>query len=219
MSESARNIDRWYTAVGLQANSSMAIPVAAVEVFMCIHGLNLFMNMSSIRRKGLTLYMVVASVLTVISCINAVTSGIFSFRIFLDTSQSLDNVNEALHSHDNSVVDHIVSFTLIGQRWIGDALLVYRCFVIWHDHLWVAIAPVFVFLISLGVSIRTFIPIHNWEYNNYIAISVDIFISLALHIVVTFLIVYRLMSFRSRLLKIFPLASGGDSDGVIVYTH
>ncbi|KAG2006689.1 hypothetical protein CC2G_014445 [Coprinopsis cinerea AmutBmut pab1-1] len=124
MSESARNIDRWYTAVGLQANSSMAIPVAAVEVFMCIHGLNLFMNMSSIRRKGLTLYMVVASVLTVISCINAVTSGIFSFRIFLDTSQSLDNVNEALHSHDNSVVDHIVSFTLIGQRWIGDALLV-----------------------------------------------------------------------------------------------
>jgi hypothetical protein len=74
MSESARNIDRWYTAVGLQANSSMAIPVAgevsqliiskrkviktngehlAVEVFMCIYGLHEYVVHSKERPDAL----------------------------------------------------------------------------------------------------------------------------------------------------------------------
>ncbi|KAG2006696.1 hypothetical protein CC2G_014452 [Coprinopsis cinerea AmutBmut pab1-1] len=129
----------WHMTAGLQANSTIAVAVAAIEVFMWIYGLNLYRELPPQTRKGLGSYLLVGFLMMSLSCINATTSSMYSFGIIFETSgsKSMENIHDVIDRLENSVVDHVESFTLVAQRWIGDALIVFRCYIIWKDRIFV----------------------------------------------------------------------------------
>ncbi|EAU82987.2 hypothetical protein CC1G_09249 [Coprinopsis cinerea okayama7 len=164
----------------LQANTMVQAAVAAIQI----------------RRMKL-LYLAVSFAILVLGWISAATGAWVSYNVILNTSPSLWNDTEVSQRFYSTAVNatHLVASPM--QRWIGDALLVYRCFIFWRDHLWIAGVPVMIYVVNLAISIRTLIPLSaNFTGENFRWQAADIFIFVTLHIVITSLISYRLVKAR-----------------------
>ncbi|EAU81181.1 hypothetical protein CC1G_11263 [Coprinopsis cinerea okayama7 len=199
-------VDRWYLAGGLYSNSTVGIAVAAIELFMWIYSVQLYLELPRVERRGRERYLVVSFVMVSLACMSAVSGAINVYNVLLETHLPSGNVDEVWEKYDNSLLDHMEIMGLMVQRWVGDLLLIYRCYIIWQDRLAVAILPVLVFLASFGISLRPFIPLHGWKYRSHHLRTVDAFVYMSLHILVTALISIRLMRARRRLTRTLGLA-------------
>ncbi|KAG2006796.1 hypothetical protein CC2G_014542 [Coprinopsis cinerea AmutBmut pab1-1] len=194
-------VERWYLAGGLYSNSTVGIAVAAIELFMWIYSVQLYLELPRVERRGRERYLVVSFIMVSLACMSAVSGAINVYNFLLETHLPSGNFDEVWEKYDNSVLDHMEIMMLIAQRWIGDLLLIYRCYIIWQDRLMVATLPVLVFLASFGISLGRFIPLHGWKSRSHPLRTADAFVYVALHILVTALISFRLMRARRRLAR------------------
>ncbi|KAG2006736.1 hypothetical protein CC2G_014488 [Coprinopsis cinerea AmutBmut pab1-1] len=200
-----------WTANLIQAMTSIDIACTAIALFMWTYSVTIFRELTEEERSGRRRYLVISFMILACSCISAITSGIESHRAALETLPSLDNFQDVFESRYNGVLMKTSSVTLYLQAWIGDALLVYRCFIIWRDRLGLAVIPVLIYIASMGVGIRCLVPDYDtWGFEEseirLILETVDAFIYLILHITITALIAYRLLSARNHLMKVLPNA-------------
>ncbi|KAG2006746.1 hypothetical protein CC2G_014496 [Coprinopsis cinerea AmutBmut pab1-1] len=77
-----------------------------------------------------------------------------------------------------------------------------------------AVIPIVAFLASFTVSIPSIIPLFQRSYSNYVLLSIDSFLYLVLHLIVTALIVFKIVRTRRALQK----ALGEYADKDKVYT-
>ncbi|KAG2003674.1 hypothetical protein CC2G_004261 [Coprinopsis cinerea AmutBmut pab1-1] len=181
----------------LQANTMVQAAVAAIQMFMWGYILSRFLELPSYSRRMKLLYLAVSLAILVLGCISASTGAWVSYNIILNTSPSLEDEPEVSQRFYSTAVNatHVVTNAM--QRWIGDALLVYRCFIFWSDHIWIAGVPVVIYVVNLAISIRTLIPLSaNFTGENFRWQAADIFIFVTLHITITSLISYRLVKTR-----------------------
>ncbi|KAF5326689.1 hypothetical protein D9619_003967 [Psilocybe cf. subviscida] len=47
------------------------------------------------------------------------------------------------------------------QTWLGDALVIYRCYFVWGGNLWLVLVPVFLLLASIGINVVMWYWVHH----------------------------------------------------------
>ncbi|KAG2006716.1 hypothetical protein CC2G_014469 [Coprinopsis cinerea AmutBmut pab1-1] len=195
--------DRWEVPLTIYIPPLVSLAVAAIGLFMCLHSFSLYLGHPIDERNGRGRYVVVSAILVILSWITAIAQLIDGYVILLDLSPSFDDMEEILERHSpmSSLLLQITPFMM--TRWIGDILLVYRCYIIWQDRPLVASLPILTFLVSFGLSIPTSFPLYDWSpVRNIVFISVDGILYMVLHVLITVLITVRLLSARRTLIQV-----------------
>ncbi|EAU81314.1 hypothetical protein CC1G_07244 [Coprinopsis cinerea okayama7 len=205
----------WDALVVVYIPALASLAVAAVELFMCFYGLALHLEIPKQERTGRGRYVVASFVLTGLAWTTAIAQLISAYFILLDISPPpMGGISQVIEKQLSTGMALLRTLPFVMQRWIGDILLVFRCYMIWHGRAPLAVIPMFTFLVSFGLSIAASLPIAKWEpTRDTILISIDAFVYTALHISVTTLITIRLLRARRNLVEIL----GGRDDKL--YTH
>jgi len=127
-------------------------------------------------------------------------------KIFIDDRNIEGGPSQALVDiyWEPIVVMADVSFPL--QSWLTDGLIIFRCFVIYSYNYWVILFPSFLLVGSLGLGIALNTELSRPGVGFWAKISKDLTLpwfscSIALNIVVTFLIVFRLLWHRKMIIS------------------
>jgi len=127
-------------------------------------------------------------------------------KIFIDDRNIEGGPSQALVDiyWEPIVVMADVSFPL--QSWLTDGLIIFRCFVIYSYNYWVILFPSFLLVGSLGLGIALNTELSRPGVGFWAKISKDLALpwfscSIALNIVVTFLIVFRLLWHRKMIIS------------------
>ncbi|RXW15615.1 hypothetical protein EST38_g10233 [Candolleomyces aberdarensis] len=172
-----------------------------IHIFMAFYGLSVFLETPEHLRKGRRRYIATSFTIT---CLAALTASLDIAEYF----QALFSSTSSSHWAELLMLDaqqwkKNLSITVLGILvWIGDALMVYRCYVICVNYWWVAILPGATCLCAL---VLNFI-ITYWT--NFKSLQVYqaayIFLVVSTNVVVTSLIVFHLLRARQTLSKLLP---------------
>ncbi|KAJ2915209.1 hypothetical protein MD484_g5191, partial [Candolleomyces efflorescens] len=135
------------------------------------------------------------------------------FQVLLKTTSPL-NWQEQLQAYgrdwkyllSNACVSLIIA--------LGDALLVYRCFIVCVDYWWVAILPLITSLSALVLGIISlYLDIHLKDYSSHAVAST--LLTVATNLIVTCCITFRLLVARRTVAQVMPSADARFYTGVI----
>ncbi|KAG2003643.1 arylalcohol dehydrogenase [Coprinopsis cinerea AmutBmut pab1-1] len=202
----------------LQVSAILQSFVAGIQLVMFIYILTRFLSFSSHSRRMKRLYMLVSFVVLILSCIGAAMEAITAFNTILKAS--LDTYNTL---PDRLLeLNHTLSYANISQRWIGDALLVYRCYILWDHRIYIAVLPLIFFLLSLGTSIANLI-LDGRDFPKAL-LPADLSFHVWMHVIATVIIVKHLhpgatAAFGSQPYSLLYLLSGHHVFGMALPTR
>ncbi|EAU82990.2 hypothetical protein CC1G_09252 [Coprinopsis cinerea okayama7 len=199
--------------VGPQISAIVQTAVAGAQIFMCRSIFIRFLQLESHSRRVKLLYLMASFVLCLLSCGGAIASSIAAFDEFTHDSTKGRRPQTSVVL---PIARPISSLASIGQRWIGDSLLAYRCWVLWNHCAWIAALPVTLLLLSLGTAIANMAKFGflygglamSLKFENPEAVTgpnakpfitvfaLDLFAHVLMHVVVTALILWRLIRVR-----------------------
>ncbi|KAG2003669.1 hypothetical protein CC2G_004257 [Coprinopsis cinerea AmutBmut pab1-1] len=197
--------------VGPQISAIVQTAVAGAQIFMCRSIFIRFLQLESHSRRVKLLYLMASFVLCLLSCGGAIASSIAAFDEFTHDSTKGRRPQTSVVL---PIARPISSLASIGQRWIGDSLLAYRCWVLWNHCAWIAALPMTLLLLSLGEyssSLNRYrqygkirIPLRWFGHavtgpnaKPFITVfALDLFAHVLMHVVVTALILWRLIRVR-----------------------
>ncbi|KAJ2913709.1 hypothetical protein MD484_g6701, partial [Candolleomyces efflorescens] len=174
-----------------------------INLFMSLYGLSVFLETSEPLRKGRKRYITASFAITTL----------FAFTASLDMA----NIFQPLFN-STSPTDWSELMALDVTRWkfitghvsaglyvaIGDALLVYRCYIVCVEYRWLTILPALTTLAGLALFItQTFLINDKLSAPLF---SACIFLTVSTNIIVTALITFRLLRARRALEKVLPSA-------------
>lgn len=203
----------WVLHVGF-AYAVVNLNVAAIQIFMWIYMLSFYLEAQpDIRRRRLP-YILASLAILVLSSAAAIMQGVYTYSVLLEASPGSDNVEAAEAIEEMYWAKLLAPAGLLSDVAIrvADAVLVYRCYVVWFDRPWVTAFPVCIFLTGLGVSLRTYIPL---DFNDERWDTADVSLILVLNVLVTLLISYRLIQAQRKFSKIFPEADHKIYFGIV----
>lgn len=121
-----------------------------IQIFMVTYSMVVFSETPRPARKGRHRYMVINLLLFLISTLATILVFTRYFTLWWDADGPLDY---AQRRHGQAVWATLFN-NIAGNFTIclGDALLLYRCYIVWADRKWVMIVPTVTYIAALGTS-------------------------------------------------------------------
>ncbi|EAU87084.1 hypothetical protein CC1G_05773 [Coprinopsis cinerea okayama7 len=194
-----------------------------LQCFMTIFGLFLYLQSTTEQRRGRLPYIVVSFAILFISSFSAGLDALVTFRS-LYTSAGPQDYIRIITILENGW--HRVASTFCANAYvlIGDAVLLYRCYVIWMDKRWVMAVPTLTYLSTTAVTFSTAVlsikqstlgPMPESAIHTYRNLTTAfIFLTVALNIILTSLISFRLLRAHKQIASVLP-----DRDMSYVYKN
>ncbi|KAH6908444.1 hypothetical protein BKA70DRAFT_1149673 [Coprinopsis sp. MPI-PUGE-AT-0042] len=193
----------WYLD-SLFARTVTSFGVAAIQVFMWIYMVSLLTGVPHETRRRRTPYIIVSLIILLLSSAASILEMMYIYTALLEATPGL----EGLRSGNTSAISKnrtrfFLPAALIGDLAIrtADAVLVYRCYIVWFDCPWVVAPVVGLWLAGTAVGLRTFIP---FSFQDSKLDAADIFCTVGINILVTILIWSRLVRARKRFMEALP---------------
>ncbi|KAF9529552.1 hypothetical protein CPB83DRAFT_905947 [Crepidotus variabilis] len=177
--------------------------VIGIQLFMCIYGLTVFLETPKNLRQGRLIYVFISFVILGLYCFAEIPLAYYTYVLLDKPCTRLDTVKlqDKLERTWWSLADIWGSVLLF---WLGDGLLVYRCYVVWTNQQYVAILPGAVYLAAVATS-AWFTIATQLEFSREttrIAYSAFLALSALISCIVTPLIAGRLLHMRNKQAKI-----------------
>ncbi|KAH6903286.1 hypothetical protein BKA70DRAFT_604985 [Coprinopsis sp. MPI-PUGE-AT-0042] len=166
-----------------------------LQLFMCLYGLTIFLESPRNARKGRLSYVLVS--FTILSlCIMWVVTGSYSgYHTLLNTVPGdRQRSQEAMQRFGRGTAAYGVgriASTFIA--FVGDGLLLYRCYFFWTDKKWVVIVPALTYVASVVMGLLQMLWIEvfpGWDIDYSVA---WISLTAALNALITATISFRLL--------------------------
>ncbi|KAH6887164.1 hypothetical protein BKA70DRAFT_1236267 [Coprinopsis sp. MPI-PUGE-AT-0042] len=220
----ATDIFNWSLAY-FSCNASIAISVAActlsrlkpaaIQLFMWCYMVSRFRAAPSCARTRRTylLYFAASFIILSLSAAEAIVMAKSVYDMLLRIVPGEDNLSagwdiiESVYSHMWAKAEIVLTIAL----WVGDAMLVYRCYVIWSAHVWVYCLPSMLWIATIAIGLASLISASRSKAL-YIA---NVFLVVTLHTLITFLISIRLIHAHRRLRTSFPLVKHTEYLGAV----
>ncbi|KAF6748200.1 hypothetical protein DFP72DRAFT_917207, partial [Ephemerocybe angulata] len=179
---------------------AVSLVVLGIQLFMCIYGLTVFLETPRTARKGRVPYIIINFVLFFLLSISALMDARFLFRLLFESTSPKDFIARRQNMSDEMVfASQVLNLIVI---FIGDAVMLWRCYMVWAEKRWVIILPCIIYVGSLILGILGFVPILRdlaTSDGNLTFVSIFVFLSVTTNILVTILISSRLVHARRRL--------------------
>ncbi|KAH6880925.1 hypothetical protein BKA70DRAFT_184069 [Coprinopsis sp. MPI-PUGE-AT-0042] len=189
------------------AATVLALSMAAIQILLWIYMVKLYIEETPETRKRRLPYIMVSLAILVLYSTSAVITGVYTYNLLTgiaprSSTLEVAPAGELIHGSKPRMTTPVgVLFMDIAIR-IADALLLYRCYIIWFDYPWVSALPVGIFIAGLAINIRTYIP---FNFNDDILDGVDASLTLGLTILtLTILISFRLLRAQKQLASALP---------------
>ncbi|KAH6908931.1 hypothetical protein BKA70DRAFT_1279127, partial [Coprinopsis sp. MPI-PUGE-AT-0042] len=178
---------------------------AAIQLFMWIYILSHFLRASREVQKSRAPYLTVSAILTCFAVACAAMTSVSIFEVLYTVSGlPIADKGPARRRIYNElwIKGDLLREISIG---IGDALLIYRYYIIYFDNIWMTICPLIIHLANIGVAIRSWYPLEGYRPAAFAAANGLLVV--LLNIVVTTLISTRLLRGHKKLSENLPLSS------------
>ncbi|KAJ2923594.1 hypothetical protein H1R20_g13500, partial [Candolleomyces eurysporus] len=191
-----------------------------IHLFMALYGLSVYLETPEPQRKGRKRYIVVSFVITALSALPASLDMAHYFQL-LFKSTSPGHWLELMKANFNDDWKYLLGDAGGGLLiLIGDALLVYRCYIVCLEY-WSVWSSLQCKIYSDRVVAKHGTYIVFWfistyrDENNMRHTAASTFLTVSTNIVVTGLITFRLLRTRRALAKILPSVDAQVYTGVI----
>ncbi|KAJ2916080.1 hypothetical protein MD484_g4316, partial [Candolleomyces efflorescens] len=167
-----------------------------IHLFMALYGSCVFSETPKRLRKGRMRYIIASVIITCITAFAASLDMAVYFQV-LFASTSPSHWRTLMVNKSSGWEAHLSGTCVAVLVWIGDALLVYRCYAVWSDHSWVAALPASTSACALVLNLLAIFAAGN-RGRQYV--SAYIVLTVLTNVIVTGLIVFRLIRARRVLL-------------------
>ncbi|KAH6908439.1 hypothetical protein BKA70DRAFT_1562527 [Coprinopsis sp. MPI-PUGE-AT-0042] len=154
------------------------------------------------RRRRLP-YIVASLAILLLSTSSSIVEGVYIYNVLFKVAPGPENVEAMLNIHEAYWTRLLSPAGLVWDTAIriADAVLVYRCYIVWFDLRWVVALPAAIFLAGIGVSLRTYIPLH---FEDRKLDTADLCLTVGLNALITILILFRLVQAQKRFETVLP---------------
>ncbi|KAH6908812.1 hypothetical protein BKA70DRAFT_1562312, partial [Coprinopsis sp. MPI-PUGE-AT-0042] len=191
MDERHTDVKPFLTA--LYAGSLLLMAGISFELFICIHAIRHFSRLTKAKRKDCRLYIGTMMIIFGSSSVGFVVDCLSKLDTFNTYTLAPCCEKAALGSKPPAwwAVVGVVSLGII--RLSGDALLAWRCYIIWAHNRRVGLLPTILYLASLGVGLAYLITVKQtavtetpWSNELYIKYQVAFFfLSVGVNVIAT----------------------------------
>ncbi|KAK0499156.1 hypothetical protein EDD18DRAFT_1070706 [Armillaria luteobubalina] len=175
-----------------------------IDFYMYFHSVYLFLVAGRARSPAHSLYLVAGGALLALLTISTFTNIVFAEFMWIDHRDAVGGplgylgANSAVWWQTLGTVTSQISF------FLGDALLLYRCYIIWNSMFSIIICPLILYLGALVMAIllivQSAVPGSNFFRGKTVDFGVPwVSLSVALNASVTTLIVIRILNVRHQL--------------------
>ncbi|KAH6904999.1 hypothetical protein BKA70DRAFT_1505872 [Coprinopsis sp. MPI-PUGE-AT-0042] len=205
-------------------NAVVDLNVSAIQVFMWIYMASFLAEATPETRKRRLPYIIASLAILLLTSATSIIEVVYTYALLLGTMPG----PEGIVTLERVEIDYtrllsIGSLLWDISIWISDTILVgnstsfrpsdaigddtscilrvYRCYIVWYDHPWVTILPACVHLAGTGFGLRTYIPI---DFYDGTLDTADISLTVALNVLVTLLISFRLIRAQRELSRTLP---------------
>ncbi|KAF5321523.1 hypothetical protein D9619_000320 [Psilocybe cf. subviscida] len=148
------------TPVGLRLDISVATG------FLVETGLYSFPGMTRARRledsrsaRSAWVFLIFSIVMYLVATTHLIFAG---FRFYKSTFSDVHPNSAIAYLRNPNHWEFLVIIILpCIQTWLGDALVIYRCYIVWDNNLWLIAVPTCLLLNYIGVNIYVFYRTHN----------------------------------------------------------
>ncbi|TFK20088.1 hypothetical protein FA15DRAFT_647503 [Coprinopsis marcescibilis] len=180
----------------------IGVTFVAMQIFIVLYGLSIFLETPKEHRKGRTAYIAVSFIILVLSALAAALDAYHCFRRLYGTGTGVEFLTK-FAQRINPWETHLSGFATVAYMAIGDLLLLYRAYVIWSDHRWLCIPLSGILLTSIVFGILTYIPIEV-ELPTTRAAVCWAAVSVSFNVATTVLIAFRLILSNNRFNAALP---------------
>ncbi|TFK23535.1 hypothetical protein FA15DRAFT_705328 [Coprinopsis marcescibilis] len=198
------------------ANATMRTAFAGIHIFIAVYGLFLFLQTPAEKRKGRATYIVLSFVILAVFCTASAVS-MASVLKFLMHDEAAGEDDKSILLLSGFVITkarpgfwerNIAGYLISACVWICDASLLYRCFVLWRDKVYICVLPILAYLASIAIrEMLTYTPEalceaasnyrHQWS-------AAWVLSSVSVNVMTTSLIAYRLVTAARGISAILP---------------
>ncbi|KAH6911540.1 hypothetical protein BKA70DRAFT_1185223 [Coprinopsis sp. MPI-PUGE-AT-0042] len=178
------------------AGAALGVGLVAIQIFMVLYGLSAYIATPINRRKGRLRFVVISWVILTTSAIDTFTDVRNCFRVLYTggpTGQSYTQAYDNVYVWDEDQRARIAGNVMLCITIaVGDALMLWRCFILWKDRKWVVVIPT---ITCIGAVVLYGVAIPPDGYVNrprVRAIIASASLGVATNIMVTSLILIRL---------------------------
>ncbi|KAJ2917309.1 hypothetical protein MD484_g3096, partial [Candolleomyces efflorescens] len=186
-----------------------------IHLFMFLYGLSVFLETPEAQRRGRKRYIATSLAITVLSALTASLDVANYFQVIFKMA-SIDQWAELLYA-SFSEWKFWTSAAAVGfVSFIGEMLLVYRCYIICVDYMWVALLPLSTSVSALVLFYMSiYIPASDITSRYATAATL---LTVLTNVIVTTLISLHLLRARRTLISLMPgtSKSGGVSHTGII---
>ncbi|KAJ2923528.1 hypothetical protein H1R20_g13566, partial [Candolleomyces eurysporus] len=174
-----------------------------IHIFMAFYGLSVFLETPEHLRKGRRRYIATSFIITCLSALTASLDMADYFQVLFASTSPSHWVEVMMLSAEQwkPILSRTILVILV---WIGDALMVYRCYIICVNYWWIVALPG---ATCLCAPVLNFIFTYRNDLPNKsirVYETAYIFLVVSTNVLVTFLIVFHLLRARRTLSKLLP---------------
>jgi len=180
-----------------------------LEIYMFLHSLRLFLQCSAHLRKQRLMYMIIGGLSLSLTTVVVFTDVVFMEFMWIEHRDFEGGPLAYLKA--NSSIWWQTFGTAANQvtNFLGDGLLLYRCFIIWQGNWWIILFPLLIYLGSVAMAMVTLVqsalPGADFFRGETVNFGVPwAALSVSLNIIVTCLITFKLLSARRQLKQSLP---------------
>jgi len=175
---------------------------------MCLFSTNLILSLPPSTRKGRDVYMYIGGLILALVTIVVLTDAIFLEFMWIDHRNGPGGPLGYLQANSSIWWQTLGTAANQVSNFIGDGLLMYRCFVIYNNNPLVIVFPVILYLGSISMAVMTLIqsaaPGSNFFQGKTVNFGVPwASLSVALNVTLTCLIILRILRARKNARKYF----------------
>ncbi|KAH6908913.1 hypothetical protein BKA70DRAFT_1103325 [Coprinopsis sp. MPI-PUGE-AT-0042] len=186
---------------GTFANTNLTFLETGIQLFMCLYGLFTFLGTPKDLRKGRGRFIVLSFAIFVTSTIPTICDAVDVSTTLLDSGPNgYDLIQLWVAQHEASWKAPFTIAMLYLSIAIGDALMIWRCYVMWQDRKWVTALPILALCGAIACGMSAYNPKTD-KITNGALITSSVLLSISVNLMVTFLMVLRLVKARSRMEK------------------
>ncbi|EAU87219.1 hypothetical protein CC1G_10498 [Coprinopsis cinerea okayama7 len=199
MATTPQQVERYsyVLGAGYQLGTTIATASVAIQLFMVLYGLSVFLETPQSLKKGRLPYVAISFLILVMS---GIPMGIDTFGFF-DCLYRVGGGRPFLRCIvETQYLWYNVCSTVLTQLLIilGDGILFYRCFIIWADKKIVLVLPGLLYLASIAITLWKFITVigntvEDPFWHERMTGTAFLMLTVALNVANTSLIAYRLL--------------------------
>ncbi|TFK24038.1 hypothetical protein FA15DRAFT_756792 [Coprinopsis marcescibilis] len=191
--------------------------LVGLQSILCLYGLAVYLETPKEKKKGRFPYIVISITILVASSFSTALNGFFTFNMvkaMSDREAILGDWEGAFNEGRLEGAKGLSKVTIaLPILWItvGDAVLLFRCYIIWRNKLWVTVLPAVMFLAGIALRIVNFTDQVDKNYN--LITGLTTLVPVIFNIITTLLIVGRLAKWMRDIQKVlrskkFPVYRG-----------